>query len=182
VKEYLDDLKRAFTQLQFGLWHHFGILTYTGTWAQGNLPINDFNPGNTLNPQQWAQAAKSAGAKFGVLTTLHHDGFALWPRKASNFNVWHITWMNGKGDVVKQFVDGYRAEGLLPAFYVSPLRSPDRESRQFRHQCRRNRARGRRSASVGARPADHGGLGSLICQCRLPLLSLRFARAGRALG
>lgn len=117
--EHLDDLKRAFTQLQFGLWHHFGILTYTGTWAQGNLPINDFNPGTTLNPQQWAQAAKSAGAKFGVLTTRHHDGFALWPSKASNFNVGHITWMNGKGDVVKQFVDGYRAEGLLPAFYYS---------------------------------------------------------------
>ena len=63
----LDDRKRAFIALEFGIWHHFGILTYTGKWAQGNLPINDFNPGSTLNPEQWAQAAKSAGAKFGVL-------------------------------------------------------------------------------------------------------------------
>jgi alpha-L-fucosidase len=116
---HLDDLKRAFTQLQFGIWHHFGILTYTGTWAQANLPINDFNPGTTLDPRQWAAAAKSAGAKFGVLTTRHHDGFALWPSKASTFNVGHISWMNGQGDVVKQFVDGYRAEGLLPVFYYS---------------------------------------------------------------
>jgi alpha-L-fucosidase len=115
----LDDLKRAFLKLQFGLWHHFGILTYTGTWAEANLPINDFNPGTTLDPQQWAAAAKSAGAQFGVLTTRHHDGFALWPSKASDFNVGHISWMNGQGDVVKQFVDGYRAEGLLPAFYYS---------------------------------------------------------------
>jgi alpha-L-fucosidase len=125
---HLDDLKRSFLQLQFGIWHHFGILTYTGSWAQANLPINDFNPGMTLNPQQWAAAAKSAGAKFGVLTTRHHDGFALWPSKASTFNVGHTTWYaqvggqaapNDKGDVVQQFVNGYRAEGLFPAFYYS---------------------------------------------------------------
>jgi alpha-L-fucosidase len=125
---HLDDLKRSFLQMQFGIWHHFGILTYTGTWAQANLPINDFNPGTTLNPQQWATAAKSAGAKFGVLTTRHHDGFALWPSKASAFNVGHTTWYsqvggqaapNDKGDVVQQFVNGYRAEGLQPAFYYS---------------------------------------------------------------
>src|SRR5450432_224703 len=124
----LDNLKRSFLQLQFGIWHHFGILTYTGSWAQANLPINDFNPGSTLNPQQWAAAAKSAGAKFGVLTTRHHDGFALWPSKASTFNVGHTTWYaqvggqaapNDRGDVVQQFVNGYRAEGLLPAFYYS---------------------------------------------------------------
>jgi alpha-L-fucosidase len=125
---HLDDLKRQFLALQFGIWHHFGILTYTGTWAQANLPLNDFNPGTTLNPQQWAAAAKSAGAKFGVLTTRHHDGFALWPSKASTFNVGHTTWYaqvggqaapNDKGDVVQQFVDGYRAQGLQPAFYYS---------------------------------------------------------------
>jgi alpha-L-fucosidase len=128
VTGHLDDLKRSFLALQFGIWHHFGILTYTGTWAEANLPINDFNPGTTLNPEQWATAAKAAGAKFGVLTTRHHDGFALWPSKASSFNVGHTTWYaqvggqpapNDKGDVVQQFVDGYRAEGLLPAFYYS---------------------------------------------------------------
>ncbi len=40
-------------------------------------------------------------------------------RRGVNFNVGHISWMNGQGDVVKQYVDGYRAEGLLPAFYYS---------------------------------------------------------------
>jgi len=128
VTAHLDELKRSFLAMQFGIWHHFGILTYTGSWAQANLPINDFNPGATLNPQQWAQAAKSAGAKFGVLTTRHHDGFALWPSKASNFNVGHTSWYaqyggqpapNDKGDIVQQFVNGYRAEGLTPVFYYS---------------------------------------------------------------
>lgn len=128
VTAHLDDLKRSFLKLQFGLFHHFGILTYTGSWAQGNLPIDQFDPGSTLNPRQWAQAAKAAGAKFGVLTTRHHDGFALWPSKASSFNVGHTMWYarvggqpapNDRGDVVQQFVDGYRAEGLEPAFYYS---------------------------------------------------------------
>src|SRR5215831_3289824 len=63
---HLDALKRALTQLQFGIWHHFGILTYTGSWAQANLPIDDFNPGATLDARQWAAAARSAGARFGV--------------------------------------------------------------------------------------------------------------------
>jgi len=128
VTAHLDELKRSFLQMQFGIWHHYGILAYTGSWAQANLPIDDFDPGNTLNPQQWAQAAKAAGAKFGVLTTRHHDGFALWPSKASTFNVGHTTWYaqhggqappNDKGDVVQQFVNGYRAEGLTPVFYYS---------------------------------------------------------------
>jgi alpha-L-fucosidase len=125
---HLDQLKRSFLTMQFGIWHHFGILTYTGTWAQANLPIDDFDPGDTLNPQQWAQAAKSAGATFGVLTTRHHDGFALWPSQASDFNVGHTTWYaqhggqpapDDQGDVVQQFVDGYRAEGLTPVLYYS---------------------------------------------------------------
>jgi hypothetical protein len=124
----LDERKRAFLALRFGLWHHFGILTYTRSWAQPDLPIDDFNPGTTLDPQQWAAAAKSAGAQFGVLTTRHHDGFALWPSNASAFNVGHTTWYaqvggqpapDDKGDVVQQFVNGYRAEGLLPVFYYS---------------------------------------------------------------
>ena len=53
----------------------------TGSWAQANLPINQFNPTN-LDCDQWATAAASAKMKFGVLTTRHHDGFALWPSKA----------------------------------------------------------------------------------------------------
>ena len=97
---------------------HFGILTYTGTWSQPNLDITQFNP-TGLDPGQWAAAAKSAGMKFGVLTTRHHDGFALWPSAASAFNVGHIPWQGGTGDVVRQYVDAFRAAGLLPGLYYS---------------------------------------------------------------
>jgi alpha-L-fucosidase len=72
-----------------------------------------------LNPGQWADAAVAAKMKFGVLTTRHHDGFALWPSAASTFNVGHITWRNGQGDVVREYVDAFRARGLGPGLYYS---------------------------------------------------------------
>jgi alpha-L-fucosidase len=97
---------------------HFGILTYTGSWSQANLPIEMFNP-VSLNPGQWADAAVSAHMKYGVLITRHHDGFALWPSAASTFNVKSVPWMNGKGDVVRAYVDAFRARGLLPGLYYS---------------------------------------------------------------
>src|SRR5207244_5543119 len=72
-----------------------------------------------LDPAQWAAAAKAAGAKLGVLTTRHHDGFALWRSQASTFNVGHVSWRNGQGDVVKEYVTAFRAAGLEPGFYYS---------------------------------------------------------------
>ena len=95
-----------------------GILTYTGSWGQPNLPINQFNPTN-LDCNQWADAAVSAKMTFGVLTTRHHDGFALWPSKASTFNVGSIPWRAGKGDVVQEYVTAFRAKGLEPGLYYS---------------------------------------------------------------
>ena len=91
---------------------HFGILTYTGSWSKPNLDIKLFNPVG-LDPGQWADAAVAAHMKYGVLTTHHHDGFALWPSKASDFNVGHIPWRDGKGDVVREYVDAFRSRGLL---------------------------------------------------------------------
>jgi alpha-L-fucosidase len=114
----LEDLQRAFVDLRFGMFLHFGILTYTGSWAQANLDITQFNP-TMLDPGQWADAAVSAHMKFGVLTTRHHDGFALWDSQVSTFDVGSVPWMNGKGDVVRAYVDAFRSRGLLPGLYYS---------------------------------------------------------------
>ena len=56
---------------------------------------------------------------YGVLTTRHHDGFALWPSSVGNFNVRNIPWMNGQGDVVRAYVDAFRAKGPAPGLYYS---------------------------------------------------------------
>ncbi|HPD19233.1 MAG TPA: alpha-L-fucosidase, partial [Candidatus Goldiibacteriota bacterium] len=114
----IEQLQRDFVDLRFGMFIHFGILTYTGTWAQKNLDITKFKPVD-FNPGQWADVAKEAGMKFGVLTTKHHDGFALWQTDTSDFSVKGIPWKNGKCDVVREYVDAFRARGLLPGLYYS---------------------------------------------------------------
>jgi alpha-L-fucosidase len=58
--------------------------------------------------------------KFGVLTTRHHDGFALWDSKVSTFDVAATPWFkNGGRDVVKDYVDAFRSRGLGPGLYYS---------------------------------------------------------------
>ncbi|HVY25633.1 MAG TPA: alpha-L-fucosidase [Polyangiaceae bacterium] len=116
----LDQLQRDYVDLRFGMFLHFGVLTYTGSWAQANLDISQFNP-TMLDPGQWADAAKAAHMKFGVLTTRHHDGFALWDSKVSTFDVGATPWFknNGGKDVVKEYVDAFRSRGLAPGLYYS---------------------------------------------------------------
>ncbi len=114
----LETLQREFVELRFGMFIHFGILTYTGKWGQGNLDISLFSP-SQLDPVQWADAAVAARMKYGVLTARHHDGFALWPSRASDYNVGHVPWRDGKGDVVAEYVAAFRSHGLLPGLYYS---------------------------------------------------------------
>ncbi|HWA73200.1 MAG TPA: alpha-L-fucosidase [Polyangiaceae bacterium] len=114
----LEALQRAYVELRFGMFIHFGILTYTGKWSEANLPIEQFNP-TRFEPAQWADAAAAAGMKYGVLTTRHHDGFALWPSAAGRFNVKSVPWQGGQGDVVRAYVDAFRKRGLLPGLYYS---------------------------------------------------------------
>src|SRR5260221_515656 len=89
----LEDNQRAYVDLRFGMFLHFGILTYTGTWSQPNLDITQFNP-TKLDPGQWADAALAAHMKFVVLTTRNHDGFALWPTPAITLIVGHVPWLH----------------------------------------------------------------------------------------
>lgn len=116
----LEQLQRDYVDLRFGMFIHFGVLTYTGSWAKPNLDISQFSP-TKLDPAQWAEAAKAAHMKFGVLTTRHHDGFALWDSKVSTFDVGATPWFknNGGRDVVKAYVDAFRSQGLAPGLYYS---------------------------------------------------------------
>jgi alpha-L-fucosidase len=114
----LEEVQRAHIELRFGMFIHFGILTYTGSWSQANLPIEMFNP-TGLDAGQWADAAVAAKMKYAVLTTRHHDGFGLWNSAVSEFDVGSIPWREGKGDVVREFVDAFRARDLLPGLYYS---------------------------------------------------------------
>lgn len=114
-----EDLQRKFIDLRFGAFYHFGIMTFTGDpWATPNQDISKFNPIN-LDCNQWAEAAVNAKMKFGIFTTKHHDGFCLWDSKYTENDVANTPWKNGKGDVVREFVDAFRAHNLEVCFYYS---------------------------------------------------------------
>ncbi|HEX8345486.1 MAG TPA: RICIN domain-containing protein [Actinoplanes sp.] len=101
---------------RFGLFMHFNMATFSDEeWATGGLPPTLFNP-TQLDCAQWAAAAGSAGMQYAVLTTKHHDGFCLWPTKQTAHNVMNSS---RKVDVVKLYVDAFRAQGITPCFYFS---------------------------------------------------------------
>jgi alpha-L-fucosidase len=114
-----EELQRAFTELRFGMFIHFGILTFTGgAWGEANQDVTAFNPAN-LDCGQWADAAVSANMTFGILTTKHHDGFCLWDSETTENDVASSPWKNGQGDVVREYVDAFRSRGLEPCLYYS---------------------------------------------------------------
>ena len=74
-----------------------------------------WNP-EKYDPDKWMAAAKKAGFGYSVLTTRHHDGYALWP---SNYGTWDTgDKMNGR-DLVKDYVEASRDNGMKIGFYYS---------------------------------------------------------------
>ncbi len=111
-----------FLDWEFGMFFHFGIRSfYPGhkDWDGEDMPPEKFNP-TELDCEQWVKTAKAAGATYAILTTKHHDGFALWPSKYSNYSVANTPWKDGKGDVVREFTDACRKHGLKVGLYYSP--------------------------------------------------------------
>lgn len=80
-------------------------------WEQAKF----FNP-SQYDPESWAKAAKAAGMTYMVLTTRHHDGFALWPSNYGTFNT--KNYMGGR-DLVKEYVLACRKYGLKVGLYYS---------------------------------------------------------------
>jgi alpha-L-fucosidase len=106
---------------QLGAFVHYGPAAYLNNGGGDYLtvPAPDlFNPVK-LNTDQWMRAAKAIGAKHIVLTAKHHNGYCLWPTETSDFSVESSAWKNGKGDVVREFVDSARKHGLSPGLYLS---------------------------------------------------------------
>ncbi|MFI0443859.1 alpha-L-fucosidase [Actinomadura sp. 6N118] len=104
-------LQKRFVDWRFGMFLHFNMGTYhDAEWVEPDQDPRSFNPTH-LDCGQWADAAKAAGMKFGVLTAKHHDGFCLWPTKKTDYKA--------QRDIVREYVDAFRSRGLTPCLYFS---------------------------------------------------------------
>jgi alpha-L-fucosidase len=114
----MTELQQQFLDLRFGMYIHLNMATYEQReWGDPKASPTLFNPKN-LDTDQWAHAARSAGMAYGCLTTKHHDGFCLWPTKTGSANVQDATY---KRDIVRAYVDSFRAQGLKTCLYFSIL-------------------------------------------------------------
>jgi len=125
-------------EAKFGMFIHWGVYSmYGGVYkghqqAQGDaawienrckIPVAEyrenakqFNPIN-YDPDAWAKMARDAGMKYLIITAKHHDGFALFDSKASDWNVVNAT-LYGK-DLLKPLADACKKYGIRLGFYYS---------------------------------------------------------------
>jgi alpha-L-fucosidase len=105
---------------------HWGLYSLIGQheWSkeQEGIPIpqyellaRHFNPKPNA-AREWARLAKRAGQKYMVMTTKHHEGFCHWDSKLTDYNA---VKQGPKRDLVREYVDAARAEGLRVGFYYS---------------------------------------------------------------
>ena len=114
----LNQLQQEFVDLRFGMFIHYSIPTYMpDDWADPDASPSIFNP-TKLDCSQWAKTAKAANMTYGCLTTKHHSGFCIWDTKTTNYSVMSSPY---KKDVVKEYADAFRKEGLKVMLYYSIL-------------------------------------------------------------
>ncbi|WP_067103134.1 alpha-L-fucosidase [Streptococcus sp. DD13] len=131
MEQTLESIYRRtkwFRDARFGMFIHWGLYAIPGKgeWIRSHqsLSIEDYQPyfeafnPTHYNPRQWAKEAKAAGMKYMVLTAKHHDGFCLFD---SAYTDYKATNTKIGRDLVAEFVEAVRAEGLKVGLYYSLL-------------------------------------------------------------
>jgi alpha-L-fucosidase len=126
-----------FREAKYGMFIHWGLYAIPagdwhgtrslglGEWImnRSQVPVKEyeqlatrFNPVK-FNPDEWVQIAQDAGMKYIVITSKHHDGFAMFKSAVSKYNVADAT--PYKKDVLKQLADACAKRGMRLGFYYS---------------------------------------------------------------
>lgn len=115
-----------FVQSRFGMFIHWGLYSMPARheWIKTREKISEekydqyfkyFDP-DLYDPREWARQARAAGMKYAVFTTKHHEGFCMWD---SQYTDYKCTNTPAGRDLVREYVDAFRAEGLRVGFYYS---------------------------------------------------------------
>lgn len=115
-----------FVQDRFGMFIHWGLYSMPARheWVKMRECITEekydkyfkyFDP-DMFDAKEWAHKAKEAGMKYAVLTTKHHEGFCMFDTKYTDYK---CTNTPAKRDLVREYVDAFRAEGIKIGFYYS---------------------------------------------------------------
>src|SRR6202162_4868954 len=117
---------KCWHQARFGMFVHWGLYSVVGRheWEMENeaIPVAEYEQlAQRFTPKPnaaraWAKLARQAGQKYMVMTTKHHEGFCLFDTKLTNYCA--PKQACGR-DLVKEYVEAARAEGLRVGFYYS---------------------------------------------------------------
>ena len=113
---------------RFGMFIHWGLyaIPARGEWLRSTEEMtiaeyqpffDEFDPVD-YDPRKWAKLAKEAGMKYAVLTAKHHDGFCLFDSKQTDYK---CTNTKAGRDLVREYLDAFRAEGLRVGLYYSVI-------------------------------------------------------------
>ncbi|ACB75328.1 alpha-L-fucosidase [Opitutus terrae] len=119
-----------FTDARLGIFIHWGIYSEgkgSESWAfhDGQMPYDEYMAqaktftAAKYDPAHWAELFKAAGARYTVLTSKHHDGFALWDTKQSALNA--KDGAPAGRDLIGPYCEAMRAQGLKVGLYFSHL-------------------------------------------------------------
>lgn len=111
---------------RFGMFIHWGLyaLPARHEWVKTREMIPEetydryfqyFDP-DLYDAREWARQAKAAGMKYAVMTTKHHEGFCMFDTKYTDYK---CTNTPAGRDLIREYVDAFRAEGLKIGFYYS---------------------------------------------------------------
>ena len=133
---FAEDVKQAdpeavkwFEDAKFGLFVHWGVYSVLGDgeWVMNNrkIPVDEyeklppkFNPVK-FDAAEWVSTVKKAGIKYITITSKHHDGFAMFDSKTSDYDIVERT-PYGK-DVLAALAKECEKQGIKLFFYYSPL-------------------------------------------------------------
>lgn len=123
-----EERMRWWTEARFGMFIHWGLYAQAARheWVKKNERMTDeqyrryfeaFDP-DLYDPGEWAAIARAAGMKYAVITCKHHEGFCLFDSRHTDYKAPNTP---ARRDLIRPWVDAFRAQGLRVGFYYSLL-------------------------------------------------------------